>query len=221
MSTIELTTWGHSGVRLERGGERLAIDPGLFTQAQVLDGVSAVLVTHEHADHVEPDKLAPLVAAQTDLNVWAPAPVVDALVASGAPAERVHAATPGEQFTAAGFDVRVLGGTHAVVHPTLPAVANVAYLIDGAVLHPGDSLTPAPEGVQVQVLALPISAPWLKIAEAVDYAVQVAPATAIPIHDAILSEAGRTLIDRLTDALTGSVAYRRLAPGESMGVAVD
>jgi L-ascorbate metabolism protein UlaG (beta-lactamase superfamily) len=218
MSSIELTTWGHSGVRLERQGERLAIDPGLFTDAQILDGASAVLVTHEHADHVEPDKLAPVVAARPDLRVWAPQPVVDSLVAAGAPAERVHAVVAGQEVEAAGFGVQVLGGTHAVIHPDVPTVANVAYLIEGVVLHPGDSFTPAPEGVQVEILALPISAPWLKLAEAIQYVSQVAPATAVPVHDAILSDAGKMLIDRLANALTGEVAYQRLAPGQAVTI---
>ncbi len=103
---------------------------------------------------------------------------------------------PGQEFTAAGFGVQVLGGTHAVIHPALPEVANAAYLIDGVVLHPGDSFTPRPEGVQVQVLALPIRAPWLKLAEAAQYVAQVAPATVVPIHDAILSDAGKMLTDK-------------------------
>jgi L-ascorbate metabolism protein UlaG (beta-lactamase superfamily) len=218
VSLIELTTWGHSAVRLERQGQRLVIDPGMFSDPRVLEGVVAVLVTHEHADHVEPDKLASTVVAQVDLEVWAPAPVAEALVAAGAPPERIHTVEPGQQLNAAGFGVQVLGGTHAVIHPAIPVVANVAYLIDGVVLHPGDSLTPAPQGVQVQVLALPISAPWLKVAEAADYVAQVAPTTAIPIHDAILSDAGKQLIDKLSERLTRPASYRRLAPGETLAV---
>jgi hypothetical protein len=105
-----------------------------------------------------------------------------------------------------------------MVHRTIPLVANVAYLIDGAILHPGDSLTPAPAGAKVQVLTLPISAPWLKLAEAADYATEVAPATIVPIHDAILSDIGKALNDRVIDGLTGQVTYQRLAPGQAFTV---
>ncbi|MFP5332413.1 MAG: hypothetical protein ACLGHX_08665 [Acidimicrobiia bacterium] len=38
MSEITLTTWGHAGIRLERDGHRLVIDPGSFTDPAVLDG---------------------------------------------------------------------------------------------------------------------------------------------------------------------------------------
>lgn len=216
--TIELTTWGHSGVRLQRGDRRLAIDPGSFTDPRALDDAAAVLITHEHPDHVDPESLARIVNDRGDLRVWAPEPVTRALLAAGADQGRVHAVTPGQEFTAAGFHVAVLGGTHAVIHPRIPVVANAAYLVDNAVLHPGDSFTPAPDGVRVQVLALPISAPWLKLAEAVDYATAVDPATVVPIHDAILSDAGRALVDRVAGSLIGDTTYRRIDPGTALPV---
>lgn len=218
MTSLELTTWGHAGLRLERRGRRLAVDPGSFTDGRVLDGASAVLVTHEHADHVEPDALAAVLRERPGLEAWAPRPVAEALRGAGAPADRVHAVTPGDTVTAAGFEVRVLGGRHAVIHPSLPPVTNVAYLVDGVVLHPGDSFTLPPEGTRVEVLALPVGGPWTKVAEAADYAVAVAPVTAVPIHDAVLSDAGRASADRLLGPLTGDVAYRRLAPGEPLAV---
>jgi L-ascorbate metabolism protein UlaG (beta-lactamase superfamily) len=216
--TIELTTWGHSGVRLQRGDQRLTIDPGSFTDPRALDDAAAVLITHEHPDHVDPQALAAIVNDRPDLRVWAPESVTGMLLAAGADEGRVHAVAPGQEFTAAGFHVAVLGGTHAVIHPTLPTVANAAYLVEGVVLHPGDSFTPAPDGTRVQVLALPVSAPWLKLAEAVDYAARVAPALAVPIHDAILSDVGRALVDRVADGLTPDLTYRRLELGEALTV---
>ncbi|HEX6887832.1 MAG TPA: MBL fold metallo-hydrolase, partial [Candidatus Nanopelagicales bacterium] len=213
MTAIEASVWGHSGLRLERSGERLVLDPGMFTAPEVLADATAVLITHEHPDHVVPETLAPTMAAR-GLPVWAPTSVIEALAAAGAPRELLRAVDAGEAFTAAGFEVQALGGTHAVIHPKLPPVANLAYLVEGAVLHPGDSFTAPPEGSHVQLLALPVSAPWLKLAEAVDYAAEVAPALAVPIHDAILSDAGKALVDRVGAGLLGPVPYRRLTPGE-------
>lgn len=215
MTSIALSTWGHSGLRLERAGQRLVIDPGAFTAPEILEGATAVLVTHEHADHVVPEALAALVA-RGGVSVWAPESVIGALAAAGAPPQRLHPVTGGDRLSAAGFAVRVLGGAHAVIHPSLPRVANVAYLVEDAVLHPGDSFTPVPEGSAVEVLALPISAPWLKLSEAIDYVAQVQPGLVVPIHDAILSDAGKALVDVTTDRLTGQVPYRRLAPGETV-----
>jgi hypothetical protein len=86
-------------------------------------------------------------------------------------------------------------------------------------LHPGDSFTPTPEGTRLELLFLPVSAPWLKLAESIDYLKAAAPRIAVPIHDAILSDAGKALVDRVVGSLAGSVEYRRLAAGESISLA--
>lgn len=218
MSTA-ISNHGHSCIRLEKDGHVLVLDPGAFSDPAALDGAGAVLVTHEHVDHVVPDGLTAALAAAPGLHVWAPAVVVDQLVGAGAPADRVHAVSEGDTFTAAGFEVQVVGKQHAVIHPSIPVVANVAYLVDGALLHPGDSFTPPPPGVHVEVLLLPVSAPWMKLSEAADYLQAVAPTIAVPIHDAILSDAGRGLVDRVIPQVTGGVAqYRRLQAGETLTI---
>lgn len=216
--SLELTCWGHAGLRLEREGTRLVIDPGPFTDPAILDGAAAVLVTHEHPDHVTPERLATVVAGDDGPAVWAPAPVVAALVAAGAPAERVHAVAAGHELEAAGFAVRTVGGAHAVIHPDIPVLENVGYLVEGSVLHPGDAFPGLPDGVRPQVLALPVSAPWLRLSDAVDYVRQVSPGLVVPIHDALLSDVGKRVFDRITTGLVGTVGYRRLAPGEPLTV---
>jgi L-ascorbate metabolism protein UlaG (beta-lactamase superfamily) len=111
--------------------------------------------------------LAVLVAGAA-VEIWAPAPVVSQLAEAGASPDRVREAVPGDSFTAAGFAVRTVGGQHAVIHPDIPQVANLGYLVEQKALHPGDSFVDAPDDSQVEILFLPISAPWLKVAEAVE-----------------------------------------------------
>ena len=212
-STTEITHWGHACVRLERGGRRLVIDPGTFSDLAVLDDADAVLVTHEHVDHVDVDRLAAALGARDGLAAWAPADVAAQLTEAGAPADRVHAVAGGDTFDAAGFAVRAVGEWHAVIHPDVPRPHNVAYLVDGALLHPGDSFTTPPAGTEVEVLLVPVAAPWLKLAEAIDYVRAVRPRVAAPIHDAILSDPGRALADRLVGGLGGAGAYVRIATG--------
>ena len=215
MGSVEVTTWGHSAVRFERAGQRLVIDPGVLSDPAVMEGAHAVLITHEHADHVVPAALAAAQGASSDLQVWAPAGVVGQLVTAEAPIERVHRADVGDTFSAAGFTVQALGGDHAVVHPTLATPVNLAYLIEGMALHPGDSFTPPSEGTNIELLLLPVSAPWLKLAESVDYVRQVAPTVAVPIHDAVLSDHGRVLTDQILTNLAGS-DYRRINSGDAL-----
>lgn len=210
--TTRLSRWGHSCVRLDSGRAALVIDPGSFSDPAATDGAQAVLVTHAHADHVVADRVIAAMASAPDLEVWAPGGVAATLVAAGATADRVHAVAAGESFDAAGFRVETLGGEHAVVHPDLPGTENVAYLVDGAVLHPGDSFV-LPDR-PVRVLLAPVSGPWLKIAEVVDYVRAVRPDTVVPIHDALLSPAGMALADRHVSQLGGAGEYRRPSAGE-------
>lgn len=214
--TTRLTRWGHSCVRFERGDDRLVIDPGAFSDVDAaLEGVRAVLVTHEHPDHVDVPRLAARVAAG-DLEVWGPQPVLDALVEAGAPADRLAAVRGGDEVRAGGFDVRVLGEWHALIHADVPAVHNVGYRI-GGVLHPGDAYVDA-EGADVDVLLTPVSAPWLRLGEVVDWVRSVRPARLVVIHDAPLSDVGRANARGLLTRLAGAGEPVDLAVGEGIDV---
>ena len=120
---------------------------------------------------------------------------------------------PGDRLDVAGTDVQVGGGEHAVIHPDVPRPENVGYLI-GRIWHPGDSVDLPPD--RADVLLVPAAGPWLRLADAIDLVRAVRPTLAVPIHDAILSGAGRALVDRLLSGLGGAGDERRLASGESL-----
>ncbi|WP_208638123.1 MBL fold metallo-hydrolase, partial [Streptomyces murinus] len=118
-----------------------------------------------------------------------------------------------DTFTAAGFDVRVHGELHAVIHPDIPRITNVGYLLDGGkIFHPGDALTVPDQ--PVETLMLPVMAPWNKIAEVIDYVREVRPQRAYDIHDALLTDLARPIYDHQIGAL-GGTDHQRLAPGTS------
>jgi L-ascorbate metabolism protein UlaG (beta-lactamase superfamily) len=217
---MELTLLGHACVRLDKDGSRLVIDPGVFSADDALEGADAVLITHEHVDHVVPDALRAALAGRPDLEVWAPQGLVATIAGDDdAVAARVHAATPGEHVDAAGFGIDVVGGKHALIHPDVPQAANVGYVVDGSVLHPGDSFT-LPE-TEVDVVLVPVAGPWMKVAEAIDYVRSASARRAIPIHDAIYTDGGKGLVDRLLGPQgpgTGGTAYARVQPGETVTV---
>jgi L-ascorbate metabolism protein UlaG (beta-lactamase superfamily) len=205
-----LTRFGHACVRLEKDGQVLVIDPGTYSEPESLQDATAVLITHEHADHVDPELL---VAAQTGnptLMVHTNSDVVAQLAQRGVTAQPVG---PGAAFSVAGFAVRVVGGEHAEIIDGLPGCANVGFIVDDAVYHPGDSLF-VPDG-DIETLLVPVSAPWLKLREAIEFVRTVAPRRAHPIHDAMLSEIGLNNADSWL-AGKGGTDYTRIVTGESV-----
>jgi len=207
---MRLIKYTHACVRLERDGSVLVIDPGVFSEAEALAGATAVLVTHEHPDHLDEASLRAACAADPQLRVFTNAELAGKL--EGLP---VTAVGVGEEFTAAGFRVRAYGGQHAEVYAGLPGIANLGYLVEDAVYHPGDSVSPP--DAPVRVLLVPVSGPFLKLSEAIDLVRTVKPDLAVPIHDILLSDTGRSLVDGWIDN-QGNADYRRLAPTESLEI---
>jgi L-ascorbate metabolism protein UlaG (beta-lactamase superfamily) len=213
---MRLTKLGHSCVRLENNDAAIVIDPGIWSGADPVAGASALLITHEHADHLDERVVRAALDQAGGPHLW----TTEAVAARFADhAARVHAVGHGDRFTVAGFDVNVYGRDHAMIHPDLPVVANVGFAVDGKVFHPGDAFTVP--GEEVDVLLLPVSAPWLKASEVFDYARAVGPKVSYAIHDEVLSANGVALIGQLASALLGAPGeggYARLAPGESADI---
>jgi len=217
MHVMRLTKYSHSCVGFDNGGDTLVIDPGVFSEVELaLEGAQTVLITHEHADHLDATALLEAARANSELRVWAPAGVAATLMELG---DRITTVGGAESFEAAGFAVRTFGGLHALIHPLIgPPVANICYLIEGAVYHPGDSFT-VPT-VPVEVLMVPIHAPWSKVAEVIDFAIAVSAPRAFQIHDAMLNDVGGGLVDAHLTRIAGlyGSAYKRLAATESIEV---
>jgi L-ascorbate metabolism protein UlaG (beta-lactamase superfamily) len=210
---MELTKQGHACVVVSDGDRRLVVDPGAFTDPAVLAGASAVLVTHEHADHVVPDRLRAALEADPALEVWTNPSVAALFEGLGS---RVHAVGNGDAVTAAGFEVQVHGEWHAVIHPDLPRVRNVGFLVEGQVFHPGDAFTVP--GAPVPTLLLPLHAPWSKVAELIDYVREVDADQAYAVHDGLLNDTGLGVVSGLLGERGPGTPtpFSRLAPGESV-----
>lgn len=211
-----LTKFTHSCVRIDDGDGSLVIDPGIFSEAATaLDGAQAVLITHEHVDHVDADAVRGAAKADPRLMIWAPASVASALGDLG---EQVVTVGPGQRFEAAGFVVETFGGQHAVIHPSIPVVPNVGFLIEDSIYHPGDSLIVPTR--QVSVLLVPLHAPWSRVAEVIDFAVSVRAPRAYPIHEALLHERAFPIVEGHLQRIGAEhgVEYTHLAAGSTIDV---
>lgn len=185
---MRVTKFEHATVRIDLGGDTLVIDPGSFTSPlDDLSGLAGLVITHEHPDHWTPDHLDRILRDAPGTPVFAPAGV-----AAAAKDHEITVIEPGDTVTAGRFTLRFFGGEHAIIHSSLPIVQNVGVLINDELYYPGDSYA-VPEGVDVGTLAAPLGAPWLKIGEAMDFVLAVAPRRTFGVHDITLSVIGRDM----------------------------
>jgi L-ascorbate metabolism protein UlaG (beta-lactamase superfamily) len=206
---MRLTKFGHSCVRLDTGEGAIVIDPGVFSDPVALDGADAVFITHQHADHCNDPALRLLAEDRPDVEIYGPSAVSETL--ADVPFTVISA---GDVIPVAGTEVKVFGERHALAHADIPVVQNVGYLIDG-IYHPGDAFT-VPDD-PVRALLVPVAAPWLKIAEVIDFIRAVDAPAVYPIHDAILSRDGLAIVDRILSNLIGE-PFQRIANGTEKNV---
>ncbi len=170
----------------------MLLDPGSYADesAFALEGVDVVAVTHAHADHFDPDRLAALHARNPNAVLCA---LPEVIARAGERWSATVAMEAGRHLDLPGLTVRAVGGTHDAIHPELPVPGNLGFVLaerDGVSLfHPGDSYAAVPEGVDL--LAVPIAAPWARLGDTVEFVRRVAPRWVLPIHDAGLAPVWR------------------------------
>lgn len=193
-----LTKYTHSCIRLERDSHVLVIDPGTFSEAKVaLEGAHHVLITHEHPDHVDAEVVLEALRANSGLELFAPHSVASDLRAragDSSAASRIIDVMPESALDLPAFNVKTFGGQHALIHPLMPLVANIGYLINDDVYHPGDSFV-VPHGLQPKTLLVPVHAPWSKTAEVIDFVIAARAAKAYQIHEALLNQTGLNMVE--------------------------
>lgn len=197
---MKITKLTHACVRVEHAGRVLVIDPGVWTEPAATSGADAVLITHEHADHIDRKRLA----AQK-IPIYAPA----GAALPGIAFRPVH---PEGSFRVAGLNVTAVGGRHAPTYAGQPDCPNLGYVVERACYHPGDALHLP--GVPVDTLLVPMQGAWLKTQEAIEFVRAVQPRQCVGIHEGQLNDRG---ISSLNGWLSRGIEapYRYLRSGES------
>lgn len=179
---MTITKFGHSCLLIEGAGARILIDPGTLSDGQSTQtGIDAILITHEHPDHLDVRSMKTILVVNPSVQVFASpgaATVLDKEHIERSVVEN------GGSFAVKEVAIEAIGKEHAVLHTSLPRIPNTGFYIGGRFWYPGDALTEP--GKPVEILALPIAGPWMKFSEAVDYALAQKPRMCIPVHDGIL-----------------------------------
>jgi L-ascorbate metabolism protein UlaG (beta-lactamase superfamily) len=190
---MRITHLGHACLLVEAGGQRILLDPGAFSSPMTdLTGLNVILVTHQHADHVDLQRLPALLEINPQAKLYAEPQAAAALEEAGIGAELTVA---GEVLTFGPVRVTPVGQMHALINEALPRVGNLGVVLraegEPSLFHPGDAYDAEPG--QIDILALPLNAPWTASRDTIAFAQRISPRVCVPIHDALLSAIGRQL----------------------------
>ena len=188
-------------------------DPGTFTTEQnTLTGIDVVLITHEHADHFHAESVAAVLKNNPEATV-----VCNSAVAGLLQKENIEANVTivgdGESTTVNSVLIEGFGKDHAPIYGEMGKVENTGYMVGSKFYFPGDNFhTP---GKAVDVLALPVAGPWMKISECIDFAKAIKARVAFGVHDGMIVPSFRPFIARIFGMFVPSSEYVALADGES------
>jgi L-ascorbate metabolism protein UlaG (beta-lactamase superfamily) len=164
---------------IEEGDLRILTDPGNYSTAQNdVTNIDVILITHEHQDHFHIDSLKQVMKQNPNARIVTNSSVQKIVREAGFESEIVD---EGKKIEIKSITLEGFGTTHAEIYKEYNVVENTGYFIAEKLFYPGDALTDP--GKKVDVLALPVAGPWIKISEAIEYGKRLHPRIAFPVHD--------------------------------------
>lgn len=184
---MKITKLGHCCLLIEEAGKLILTDPGNYTESQQneLKDIDFILITHEHQDHLHVESLKVVLKNNPQSKVITNTAVGKLLDEAGIEYELI---ADNETKKISEINIQALEAEHAEIHSELPKVLNSGFFIADRLFYPGDAFIDPKR--EIEILALPVSGPWIKIGEAIDYAIKLKPKHAFPVHDAGLKQPG-------------------------------
>ncbi len=179
---MKITKLGHSCILIEEKGVKILTDPGNYSMAQNnIKNIDIILITHQHQDHCDISSIKTILSNNPQGKIITNKSVSIILKKN----EIESIVVENEQFfQEKEVPIEGFGKNHAIIYTSIPVIQNIGYLINNKMFFPGDALIKPKKSIEI--LALPVYAPWMRISEAIDYAIELKPKVCIPIHDGIL-----------------------------------
>lgn len=174
---MTITKYTHSCFHIQQGDTAVLIDIGNFATKQWhirdVKPFSAILITHQHADHIDPDIADWL--GDIRVPIYANQDVVQTF-----PELDITSVSDGQSFRVDDLTVTPRDLPHCKMPDGSDGPPNTGYVINDAFFHPGDGIEIA--DLSVDTLAAPIAGPSVSLYSAVLLARQVGAKTVIPMH---------------------------------------
>ena len=186
---MTITKLGNCCLVLEENDVKILTDPGSFTTEPVkaVTGINIILITHEHSDHYHIESIEAVLKNNPGAVVVSNSAVAKLLAEKNIPCTVVgdaQSATVGAAKDTRGILIEGFGKDHAPIYGTMGLVENTGYLVAGKFYFPGDSFHDPKR--PIDVLALPVAGPWMKVSDAIDFAKLVKPRMAFGVHDGMI-----------------------------------
>jgi len=178
---MKITKYGHCCLLIEVKGKRILTDPGSYSEIPALSNIDIVLITHEHGDHLHVESLKKILKDNPKAKVITNTSVGNIIEKEGISFEVV---ADGDTHSSLGILIEGLGKKHEEIYKEIGQVENTGYFIENKLFYPGDAFYNPKK--PVEILAVPVVGPWMKISQAIEYALEIKPRVCFPVHDGIL-----------------------------------
>lgn len=184
IGNIDITWLGHDGFLIKGKSVVMYVDPWVLSGTT--PEADLILITHDHHDHCDPEKVKQLQKSDTLIVTTTPS----ARKLSG----NVRTVAPGDRFEVKGVDIQVIHA-YNIGKPYHPKGSGVGFVfkVDGTTIyHTGDSdLIPEMSNLgNIDIAFLPISGVYvMDELEATEAAATIKPRIVIPMHYGTLKEA--------------------------------
>ncbi|KKU68204.1 MAG: putative Zn-dependent hydrolase of beta-lactamase fold protein [Parcubacteria group bacterium GW2011_GWA2_47_16] len=157
-------------------------DPGAWSTRQNEEkNIDYVFITHEHQDHFHLESLKTVLKNNPKAKIVTNASVGKLLDVEKIPHEILEHGGA-KEFSS--VYVEGHGEKHEIIYKSFGQVVNTGYFFQKRFFYPGDAFHNPKK--PVEILALPVAGPWMKISDAIDYAKLLKPKVCFPIHDGML-----------------------------------